>query len=132
FRKRWGYLFNDDKDVITLVSGIMPLVALFQIVDGVNAVTAGVLRARGKQSLGALVNITAYYVIGIPLGIYLAFWWDMHLKGLWVGLSVALFYSAFVSVWVVLRTNWAKEVLRVRARLEEEGKVVGHEGGGHV
>ncbi|KAG8746275.1 hypothetical protein FRC10_005524 [Ceratobasidium sp. 414] len=132
FRKRWGYLFNDDEEVITLVSGIMPLVALFQIVDGVNAVTGGALRARGKQSLGALVNVTAYYVIGIPLGIYLAFWWDMRLKGLWIGLSVALFYSAVVSVWVVVRTNWAKEVLRVRARLEEEGKVVEHEGGGHI
>ncbi|KAG8752519.1 hypothetical protein FRC12_011911 [Ceratobasidium sp. 428] len=133
FRKRWGYLFNDDKEVITLVSGIMPLVAMFQIVDGINAVTGGALRARGKQSLGALVNVTAYYVIGIPLGIYLAFWWDMHLKGLWIGLSVALFYSAVVSVWVVLRTDWAKEVLRVRARLEEEGKAGDeYEGGGHA
>lgn len=26
--------------------------------------TGGALRARGKQSLGALVNVTAYYVIG--------------------------------------------------------------------
>lgn len=29
-----------------------------------NAVTGGALRARGKQALGALVNVTAYYVIG--------------------------------------------------------------------
>ena len=29
-----------------------------------SAVTGGALRARGKQALGALVNITAYYVIG--------------------------------------------------------------------
>lgn len=129
FRKNWGYLFNNDEEVIALVSGILPLVALFQIVDGVNAVTGGALRARGKQSLGALVNVTAYYVIGIPLGIYLAFWWDMHLKGLWVGLSVALFYSAVVSVWVILRTDWAKEVLRVQARLEEEGKLTAEDHG---
>jgi len=133
FRKRWGYLFNDDEAVIALVSGIMPLVALFQLVDGMSAVTGGALRARGKQSLGALVNVTAYYVIGIPLGIYLAFWWNMNLKGLWIGLSTALLYSAVVSAYVVLRTDWAKEVLRVRARLEEDGKAgAGGHDGGHV
>jgi MATE family multidrug resistance protein len=113
-----------------------------------SAVTGGALRARGKQSLGALVNVTAYYVIGkpctwyfdrlnqprvtgIPLGIYLAFWWDMNLKGLWIGLSTALLYSAVVSAYVVLRTDWSKEVLRVRARLEEDGKAGagGHDAG---
>ncbi|ELU44319.1 multidrug/Oligosaccharidyl-lipid/Polysaccharide flippase [Rhizoctonia solani AG-1 IA] len=123
FRKRWGYLFNNDETVIRLVGDIMPLVALFQIVDGMNAVTGGALRARGKQSLGALVNVTAYYVVGIPLGIYLAFWWNMELRGLWIGLATALFYSAVVSAYVILRTNWSKEVLRVRARLEEDGKL---------
>ncbi|KAF8699989.1 MATE efflux family protein, partial [Rhizoctonia solani] len=127
FRKRWGYLFNNDETVIRLVGDIMPLVALFQIVDGMNAVTGGALRARGKQSLGALVNVTAYYVVGIPLGIYLAFWWNMELRGLWIGLATALFYSAVVSAYVILRTNWSKEVLRVRARLEEDGKLP-HEG----
>lgn len=127
FRKRWGYIFNNDEEVITLVSGIMPLVALFQIVDGMSAVTGGALRARGKQSLGALVNVTAYYVIGIPLGVYLAFWWNLHLYGLWIGLASALCYSALVSAYVVLRTDWAKEVLRVRSRIEEDYKPVGHE-----
>lgn len=122
FRKQWGYLFNSDEDVVRLVSHIMPLVALFQIVDGLSAVTAGALRARGKQSLGALVNVTAYYVIGIPLGIYLAFWWNMDLQGLWIGLATALLYSAVVSANVVLRTDWDKEVSRVRARLEEDSK----------
>ncbi|CAE6467908.1 unnamed protein product [Rhizoctonia solani] len=124
FRKRWGYLFNNDETVIRLVSDIMPLVALFQIVDGMSAVTGGALRARGKQSLGALVNVTAYYVIGIPLGIYLAFWWNLDLRGLWIGLSSALCYSAVVSAYVILRTDWSKEVLRVRARLEEDGKAM--------
>ncbi|CAE6458103.1 unnamed protein product [Rhizoctonia solani] len=122
FRNRWGYLFNNDETVIRLVGRIMPLVALFQIVDGLSAVTGGALRARGKQTLGALVNVTAYYVIGIPLGIYLTFWWNMELQGLWIGLSTALCYSAVVSAYVVLRTDWAKEVLRVRARLEDDGK----------
>lgn len=35
--------------VVTLVATVIPLVALFQVFDGVSAVTNGVLRARGKQ-----------------------------------------------------------------------------------
>ena len=36
-------------EVVTLVASILPLVSLFQVFDGNAAVTAGILRARGKQ-----------------------------------------------------------------------------------
>ncbi|KAG9079745.1 hypothetical protein FRC06_007518, partial [Ceratobasidium sp. 370] len=82
-RNRWSYMFNDDKEVARLVSSVLPLLALFQIVDGATAVTDGVLRATGRLGYGAIINLTAYYCVGIPLGMYLAFWKDMKLKGLW-------------------------------------------------
>jgi len=49
FRKGWGLLFNDDPEVVSLVADIMPLVALFQVFDGLAGTTGGVLRARGRQ-----------------------------------------------------------------------------------
>lgn len=67
FRSSWGYLFNNDPgqswlwlalrrccwrehvEVVNLVASIIPLVALFQVFDGNAAITAGILRARGKQ-----------------------------------------------------------------------------------
>jgi Na+-driven multidrug efflux pump len=36
-------------EVVALVASIMPLMGIFQVFDGISAVTAGVLRARGKQ-----------------------------------------------------------------------------------
>jgi MATE family multidrug resistance protein len=67
FRHSWAYLFNNDpgmlvllpdwhfvvklvSEVVTLVASILPLVALFQVFDGASAITAGILRARGKQA----------------------------------------------------------------------------------
>jgi multidrug resistance protein, MATE family len=44
-------------EVAELVAHILPLVALFQVFDGLSGVTNGILRARGKQGLGALLNI---------------------------------------------------------------------------
>ncbi|KAE9382531.1 mate-domain-containing protein, partial [Gymnopus androsaceus JB14] len=73
WRNQWAYLFNDDEDVAVMVGSVLPLVALFQVFDGTVGIVGGILRARGKQATGALLNLSAYYVIGIPLGIYLAF-----------------------------------------------------------
>jgi MATE family multidrug resistance protein len=42
-------LFNDDPEVVSLVASVLPLVALFQVFDGLGATTGGVLRARGRQ-----------------------------------------------------------------------------------
>ncbi len=77
----------------------------------------GVLRAIGKQSAGALFNLTAYYVIGLPLGIYLCFSKHLDLAGLWIGLSVALYYCSFATLFIVLRTDWHKAVDKTRMRL---------------
>ena len=41
----------------------------------------------GRQHLGALFNLVAYYVLALPLGITLAFHAKTHLglQGLWIG-----------------------------------------------
>lgn len=57
FRESWAYIFNDDPEVVTLVASILPLVAVFQVFDGTNAVSGGILRARGKQFTGALLSL---------------------------------------------------------------------------
>ncbi|KAG2347038.1 MATE efflux family protein [Suillus weaverae] len=133
FRKSWGYLFNNDIEVVTLVASILPLLALFQVPDFACAITSGILRARGKQFTGALLNLSAYYVIGIPFGLWLAFKQDMQLAGLWCGLTAALLYTSTLSIWICLRTNWKREVEKVAERLAVDNKCRdGHAGGEHL
>ncbi|CAL1709268.1 unnamed protein product [Somion occarium] len=120
FRRSWAYIFNDDPSVVKLVASILPIVSLFQVFDGLGAVTGGILRAMGKQFTGALLNLSAYYIIGIPFGLWLAFKRDMSLHGLWIGLTVSLVYAATVGVWICLSTDWDREVQKVRERLESD------------
>ncbi|KAK7451018.1 ethionine resistance protein, variant 2 [Stygiomarasmius scandens] len=118
-RNRWAYLFNEDPAVVSLVASIIPLLAMFQVFDANAAITSGILRARGKQIMGAVLNISAYYVLGIPFGILLAFKRNMGLTGLWLGLTVALIYCAAIgTVLCVWTPNWQKEVEKVMERLE--------------
>ncbi|VDC07465.1 unnamed protein product [Peniophora sp. CBMAI 1063] len=130
FRKDWARLFNDDPIVVALVASILPVVALFQVFDGLSAVTGGVLRARGKQFTGALLNLSAYYVVGIPFGVWLAFNRDFGLHGLWYGLTLSLVYSGCVGAWLALTTDWANEVEKVIKRLKSEEHAGDLEGNG--
>ncbi|KAJ7669264.1 MATE efflux family protein [Mycena polygramma] len=122
FRHSWAYLFNDDPVVVELVAAILPLVALFQVFDGTSAVTGGILRAKGKQMTGALLNLSAYYIIGIPFGAWLAFNCDYGLHGLWIGLTVSLVYCAVFGTLLCVRTDWDHEVQKVAARINAESK----------
>ncbi|TRM62258.1 mate-domain-containing protein [Schizophyllum amplum] len=130
FRNSWGLLFNSDPEVLKMVSAILPLVALFQVFDGTSAVTGGIFRAKGQQYTGALLNLTAYYVMGIPIGVWLAFSFDMALHGLWIGLTLSLVYCAALGTWFAWRTDWEKEVRKVKERVREEAGKVGAVSGG--
>ena len=44
-----AFVFTIATDVIKLVASILPVVALFQVFDGLSGVSGGILRARGKQ-----------------------------------------------------------------------------------
>ncbi|KAK7440378.1 ethionine resistance protein [Stygiomarasmius scandens] len=118
-----GYVMSDDADVVKLVSIVMPLVASFQISDGLAGSCGGSLRGLGRQHLGAIFNFVAYYVIALPLGIGLAFRHDKGLQGLWIGQVVGLTVvglSEYAVVW--LGTNWELEVEKGIQRNAEEAK----------
>ncbi|EJU02482.1 MOP flippase [Dacryopinax primogenitus] len=120
-RNVFGYLFSDDEEVVNLVSSILPLVASFQIADGLAASCGGILRGQGRQHLGALFNLVSYYVLALPLGLTLAFAFGQGLQGLWVGQVIALFLVGFSEYGVVwLGSDWDKEIEKGIERLKGE------------
>ncbi|KAG1860551.1 MATE efflux family protein [Suillus tomentosus] len=122
-RNKFGYIFSDDEDVVQLVSRVMPLVASFQIADALANSCGGVLRGQGKQHLGAVFNLVAYYILALPIGITLAFKTDLGLQGLWIGQVIGLFtvgLSEYGVVW--LGTNWDREIQKGIKRNAEEAK----------
>lgn len=120
-RHRFGYLFSDDAEVVALVADVLPYVAAFQIFDGWAQSCGGVLRGMGKQKIGAGVNLVAYYLIALPVGIWLAFDTSLGLAGLWIGQCGALFLVGVGEYVLVFLTEWEVEVLRAEQRMEQEG-----------
>lgn len=117
FRHQWGYMFNGDPEVVTMVAQVMPWMGLFQVMDGLSGAANAIMRALALHAIGAIVNFTAYYCIGIPFGLWLTFRHNMSLVGIWIGLAVALLYGSVLGVTIVWRTDWDQGVERVRHRL---------------
>lgn len=55
-RNVWGTLFSSEPEIIKLVANVLPLVAAFQLWDGLSGAMGGVLRGAGKPMLGAIVS----------------------------------------------------------------------------
>ncbi|KAF9224731.1 MATE efflux family protein [Gyrodon lividus] len=117
FRQTWGYMFNSDPEIVALVAAVLPLVALVQVCDDSAAVISGILRARGKQTLGAMINLSAYCCLGFPIGLWLAFTQDLRLFGLWWGLNIAILWQSSIGSYLCVTTDWQREVDKVMARL---------------
>ncbi|KNZ74949.1 hypothetical protein J132_05850, partial [Termitomyces sp. J132] len=119
-RESLARLLSNDPEVIETVVSVIPLVALLQIVDGNTCVTSGLLRAMGRQYTGALLNVSGFYLLGIPSSIYLAFGWDWRLHGLWAGLILAILYCSVIGTMLCLKADWPQEVEKVRNRCRDD------------
>ena len=108
-KDHFAKIFNDDERVVRLTAEVLPLLALFQIADGLTQSCGGSLRGMGRQYVGAVVNVLGFYGGALPLGIWLAFH-GWGLKGLWVGQCMALYLVGIIE-WVILYfSNWDKQV----------------------
>lgn len=121
-KDNFAKIFNDDADVVKLTAEVLPLVALFQIADGLNASSAGSLRGMGRQHIAAAVNIVSYYFAALPLGIYLAFH-GWGLKGLWLGQCIALYLVGAIQWIIVAFTDWDHQVKQAFERMDEGERI---------
>ncbi|XVE80023.1 hypothetical protein DITRI_Ditri14bG0105500 [Diplodiscus trichospermus] len=116
-RKFWGYFYSKDEQVVNYVAEMLLLIAASHFIDGIQSVLAGAARGCGWQRIGALINLGAYYLMGIPSSIILAFLYHLGGKGLWTGLIVALFVQASALAIVTLSTKWEQEAKKAIDRV---------------
>jgi MATE family multidrug resistance protein len=80
-------------DQIEIVDAAVPFLlvaAAFQLSDGVQTVAQGALRGAGDTRLPLTLNLLGHYVIGLPVGAWLAYHEGLGAVGLWWGLSAGL------------------------------------------
>jgi MATE family multidrug resistance protein len=94
FRETIPVAFSPEHAVVALTASLLPIVAAFELFDGLQVVGAGVLRGMGETRPAALANLVGYYLLGLPLGWWLGAPERMGLAGIWWGLALGLFAVA--------------------------------------
>uniref|UniRef100_A0A0E0MBZ2 Protein DETOXIFICATION n=1 Tax=Oryza punctata TaxID=4537 RepID=A0A0E0MBZ2_ORYPU len=117
FRGRLAYIFTENKAVANEVADLTPLLAFSILLNSVQPVLSGVAIGSGWQSVVAYVNITSYYLIGIPLGAILGYVLGFQAKGIWIGMLLGTLVQTLVLLFITLRTDWKKQVEITRERL---------------
>ncbi|MBA0873929.1 hypothetical protein Goshw_009338 [Gossypium schwendimanii] len=109
-RGRLAYIFTSSEEVAEAVADLSPLLASSILVNSVQPVLSGVAVGAGWQRVVAWVNIASYYLVGIPIGVVLGYVWNMHVKGVWIGMLLGTLLQTIVLVVITWRTDWDKQV----------------------
>ena len=106
--------YTTEAATVAVAVSLIPLAGMFQVFDGLQAVTSGVLRGTGDTRVPAILHLVAFWGVGIPLGMYLGFRTPLRERGLWLGLVAGLAAAAILqSLRVVhrLRLNIGRVVV---------------------
>ena len=76
--------------VVTLAVKLLACAALFQVADGAQAVSAGMLRGLHDTRVPMLLAALGYWVLGVPFGALLAFGVGLGGVGVWLGMATGL------------------------------------------
>jgi MATE family multidrug resistance protein len=92
-------IFLDSADpakeqIISIGIGLLAMAALFQLVDGAQAIGLGLLRGVHDTKAPMVIAAISYWMVGIPCSYLLGFVFDFGGVGVWSGLVIGLAFAA--------------------------------------
>ena len=88
---RW---FTSDQQVIEIASRLLLFAAAFQVFDGVQVVSLGLLRGMEDARVPARLTMLSYWVVALPVSYFFGIYLAGGMDGLWTGLTLGLFVAA--------------------------------------
>ncbi|KAL6604797.1 hypothetical protein ACP70R_042741 [Stipagrostis hirtigluma subsp. patula] len=113
----WGHAYSDVEEVVRYTAKMMMVIAVSNFFDGIQCVLSGVARGCGWQKIGAWIDLSAYYIVGIPSAYLIAFVLRVGGMGLWFGIICGLMVQVLLLMIITLCTNWDKEAAKAKDRV---------------
>lgn len=109
-------LLTDKADVLAVAAVLLPMAGLFQVFDGVQVVSTGVLRGAADTRVPMMIHFAGFWFVGVPLAVWLAHGLDQGPIGLWWGLVAGL---GAVAVVQALRLRYRLSASLDRVAIED-------------
>ncbi|KAH6789237.1 MATE efflux family protein [Perilla frutescens var. frutescens] len=120
-KDEFAILFTDSKEMQKAVGDLAYLLAVTMVLNSIQPVISGVAIGGGWQGLVAFINLTCYYVIGLPIGFLLGYKTRLGVQGIWMGMIFGTFLQTVILLLIVWRTNWNEEVAQASERMRRWG-----------
>ena len=106
-------VYTRDATVLALAVLLLPIAGVFQVFDGLQVVSIGLLRGLGDTRVPMVANVVGFWCLGMPVSLWLGFGLGFGAVGLWWGLVIGL---VIVAVFLVarVRQRQARDFARVQ------------------
>ena len=96
FRNDISFLFSDDPKVCSIVILLLPILMLYQYVDGAQIVLANALRGLADVKSIMWISFITNFLIAIPAGYLLGFPFGMGIQGIWLAYPIGFVFSVIL------------------------------------
>ena len=96
FRNQISFVFSDDPQVATIVIMLLPILMLYQYVDGAQIVLANSLRGLADVKPIMWISFITNFLIAIPAGYLLGFPFGMGIEGIWLAYPIGFVFSVIL------------------------------------
>ncbi|KAK8586664.1 hypothetical protein V6N13_085691 [Hibiscus sabdariffa] len=96
--------------VLEAVSRLSFLLAFTVLLNSVQPILSGVAVGSGWQSYVAYINLGCYYLIGVPLGLFMGWGFNLGVMGIWAGMIFGgTAVQTVILAIITMRCDWDKE-----------------------
>jgi MATE family multidrug resistance protein len=90
FPGAFARIYTSVPGVVAVAAALIPIAGVFQVFDGLQIVSAGILRGAGDTRAPMLINVLAFWLVGMPVSLWLGFRAGGGVIGLWWGFVAGL------------------------------------------
>ena len=96
FRNDVSFIFSSDPSIATIVVMLLPILMLYQYVDGAQIVLANALRGLSDVKPIMWISFVTNFLIAIPAGYLLGFPFGMGIRGMWLAYPSGFVFSVLL------------------------------------
>jgi MATE family multidrug resistance protein len=105
-------IYTHEAAVLALAALLIPIAGVFQVFDGLQVVSLGVLRGVGDTRVPMVVSLVGFWVVGLPVSALLGFALHLGPRGVWMGLAAGIGVVALLLI-VRVRDRFGRDLRRL-------------------
>ena len=116
-REQIAKFYSDDIEIINIIQSIILIYAFILPPDSTQNIMNAYIRGIGREKLASISFLFCYYAVGLPLAFMLGNFYQYTVKGLWIGIAVAVYLIVCCDIWIIWKSDLKYQVEIIEKRL---------------